>query len=404
MSKFRQLFHVDFSHNQLQKLYVLSVLWATAEGMMSFYFPIYLEQNVSSLVVVGIVLGMSSVSSLVVDFILGFLADVNGYRRFFQLTIVATLLITLILLLSPSLPLLILVSILWGAQFEFFLTYGTNLYTAKHSTKGKFGKAAGILYSMRNVGYFLGPLLADYLRSISHEAFVIVLFVIYASAAVYILRFIVIGKANRLQDRITHLSLATELKIVRKHFTAVMPIFLFGIGISLFEAGVVLFGSIYLDRTTSIPGLIIGLGTVASVVVPVMLSGAIPEKFVKYWVLVCGLIAFTSAMLLAGTAPTSIMLIPIFFGISAAVAIGYWLYNYYSLEFLATIRISDRDEILSLGGVLFSLAYILIGVLGGSVIEAVGFVTLLIVTSSLMLFLSLYYYLILRLRERSRHK
>jgi len=133
-------------------------LYSLVNGMVSFLLPVFLEETVSSLTIVGLILASSSVWNITTDFILGLTRLNPSYRRLTQL--VGMLLFTLFALIALHLHVvtLIIATTLWGIYTELF-TFASFDFVVKTSSEADRAGHFGLINNFRSMGFSLAPIM-----------------------------------------------------------------------------------------------------------------------------------------------------------------------------------------------------------------------------------------------------
>ncbi len=356
------------------RFFLMMFAWALAEGVLIFYIPLFVEAKIDNLALTGILLAIGPVSALLTDMLFGFVTEVSDHRKFFYLGIVMCLSIIPLLLWGMSvLPISILL-VLWGAEFEMFVNFGTPLYLAKNVSKEGFPRIASINYTLRNLGYFLGPLLADYLYLQLGRAEWLVFFLMacYLIVTSYAYLNLHVFNKVRYREHATKLSLYSEIRIIRKHFNKVVPFIIVGFGAAAFEAIFFVFGPIELSNMTNISGIIMSLIMLANVIVPPIIVPMLPKKYMKVFLF------FSSIFILCGTIAMSSVqnewvLAALIFTLFSLLASSYVASNALFLQALAKIKDNEEDEVASVNSIGPNLAYVLIAIFGGLLLKSSTF-------------------------------
>lgn len=372
MSTLLHQFRVTFSSRLLIRFFLIIFVWSVVEGMITFYMPLFVESQLSHMALVGLFLGINSFASLATDILFGFVSDLSDYRKFFYLGAISILAMVPLLLWGEGVWAVLALVVLWGAQFEMFLRFGSALFLAQNSPRGEYESLASSHFMIRHVGYFSGAILADYLR-ISSEVLVVAAIGILISINLgYMFIAFVKQPVIELAHRARNLSFLSELRVMRRHFKKVLPHIFLGFGVAGVEAIFLVFGPIEFSSLTGLGGLITGFGLFVYVLVPTLSVVLIRKLSAGYVVGVLGLLSFITASLYAlgldlwGIIGVT-MLILVFNAMLMVINDATFL------KMLSKIKQDDEEEVISINGLAPNLAYGAIAVAGGVIIEASGF-------------------------------
>lgn len=130
---------------------------------MSYYSPIYIEQNVKNGFLMGLVLSVSSLIGVISDFLLSRVSKERGFRIFFISAIIGAVLFPLSLLLFPPwVPILLFAMIVWGVYYE-LIGFSNFVFIKGNIPREKYPTAWGITETLKSSAYFVGPILAVFL-------------------------------------------------------------------------------------------------------------------------------------------------------------------------------------------------------------------------------------------------
>lgn len=370
MTRFREV----LAEASLVRFYMMIFFWALAEGILIFYIPLFVEAKIDNLALVGILLAINPLAAAITDTVFGFVTEVSDHRKFFYLGIVMCLALLPMFLWGTTVWPISVMLILWGAEFEMFVNFGTPLFLVKHTPKESFSKAASFNYTIRNLGYLLGPLVADYLfLQLGQEVWLVALLaILYIIVVCYIyINFHMFG-SKHYSAKAGKLSLYSELSIIKKHFRKVIPFVIIGFGAAAFEAIFFVFGSIELAKMTSIAGVIMSLIMLANVVIPPILVPIIPKSWLKGFLVVSCLLIGVGTFSMSYIANEWILAM-LLFVLFSLLASSYVAVDSLFLKALSRIKNSEEDEITSVNSLGPNVAYIFVAFFGGSLLQTSSF-------------------------------
>ena len=136
-----------------------------ADAVVSFWAPNLLQDAFQSSIVMGLVMGFSSIVGFVMDLVFPSLLRNITVRRMVLLAILTSLVTMLALFgasLKPVLFIFLLAMALWGVYYEFEAFACQQFVADSVPVKARSG-AWGIIGVFKNLAYFLGPLVAAWL-------------------------------------------------------------------------------------------------------------------------------------------------------------------------------------------------------------------------------------------------
>lgn len=134
-----------------------------ADAILSFWVPTYVE-GVYGPVLMGMILGFSSIIGLAADLIFPQILRGTTVKRLLFLGIVASLVFSLLLLnaaIAPIIAILLLAMAVWGIYYE-FLGFAEQQFVADSTPLKLHSSVWGVLNVIRSVAYFLGPIVAGF--------------------------------------------------------------------------------------------------------------------------------------------------------------------------------------------------------------------------------------------------
>ncbi len=371
----------QMKHRRLAGFGPILLVWSMAEGMLIFYLPLFIESQFNSLALVGMFLGINAVASLIADVFFGFFAEVNDFRKFFYWSLVLEVVVALVLLFGSGwLPVLLLV-LSWGTRYELFLRFGTTIFLAKTSPVKELGVANAIYLGIRGFGFFLGPIIGDYLYNANPDYVGYAFLVMLAVNAIW--SFLLFTSMKLHPRKIPYSSPLEEWKILKPNLGKLIPFASLSFGLASVESIFYIFGALEFARQTDVPGLVLSLGLFMLIVMPYLTSYLLLHQHKFKRIIRVFVMVITAAILTYILVETTIgfpstfalmLLVAIIFG---AIGVLWELNDEMFLRFLARLKKSDEDEIVSTNGVLINLGYIVVGLIGGVVYEGFGFAAVL---------------------------
>lgn len=347
-----------------------------ADSIMSYTTPSFLEENLSSTALMGIVFATSSLVGFLVDFLLGELFNGKSYRFFLKWSLVLAFGFPLGFILFPSnIPTFLLGLAIWGVYYE-FISFSNTQYIVEKTDRNSHEVAWGIMYFFRAVALTFGPIIAAALITISYN-------VTFASAIIFLiiaLLFYVLDPEKNTRKNQTRSTEALNVNILReikvwKIFTKrLWLLLLFCFGIVFIDAGFWSIGTIFAEQiyeqTGGIPGLIVVLYNL-----PMFFMGFFSKRLAipfgkKKAAFITALIGSVFLVLLGYT--TDLSLINLFVFIFACFfAVAYPEIRGVFVDFDSRIN-KSRNSLIGLESGIYSLGYIVGPIICGFLADSYG--------------------------------
>jgi MFS family permease len=165
---FRPWKYFNLKNRYIHRFAILVFLYAIANGMISFILPVFLQEKLNSLTLVGIILASSSIWNILTDLTIGFLKKPPNYLRLMQLVGLSIFLAFLGIWLVDEVWMYVLVVALWGILTEMFAfsNFGFVINSSKEKERaGNFGILANFLY----LGYSIAPVIVGAVIIVSRD-------------------------------------------------------------------------------------------------------------------------------------------------------------------------------------------------------------------------------------------
>ena len=160
---FYRAWHGRGSYRDLTSLSLVTFLFGIIYGLFSFYLPIFAEDAVKNVALVGILLAVVEIMGIIVDLPLGAFADRYGRRRTIFLGAILLGLAALFFQFSTaSLIFLVLALAFYGVVVELVLI-PEDAEMMAISPRRKSGKFFGFYEAWHNFGYAVGPFIGGFL-------------------------------------------------------------------------------------------------------------------------------------------------------------------------------------------------------------------------------------------------
>lgn len=214
-----------------------------ADSILSYIFPIIVEQKLNSNLLMGIVISASSLIGVVCDLAFPQLLKEKTWR--FQLIsgIIIALFFPILLHLSglvAALALFLLASMLWGVYYELLLFAQQEFIVTEEKTKS-YSRDWGIVFGATQLTWIMGPIIGSLLLQQIDLARTTIVLVLQALALVF--TFVLIfftpyhHKVKKTESKIKiAFDLFRELGYWRVLSRAILPVLIMGIMVEIIEA------------------------------------------------------------------------------------------------------------------------------------------------------------------------
>jgi len=164
--------HTSFLTKQLgsKKLFhyilIITMIFFT-DAVLSFWLPTYLQNTFSSALIMGLIIGFSSVVGLITDFLFPQIFPDLKEKAALKFTLFFQTVFTGFLFLSLQFPywwIFILAVSAWGLYFE-FVSFANKIYVANHVPKKLYTNVWAEIDFGKSFAYLIGPLIASILLS-----------------------------------------------------------------------------------------------------------------------------------------------------------------------------------------------------------------------------------------------
>jgi MFS family permease len=153
-----------------KRLMTYASIWfivCLADSMLSYFSPVYIESRVNNTLVMGLIMGSSSLIGLMSDIFLGEWFAGKSYTFFFKWALIVFIIFPLSYLLLPPVPLLFIIPMaIWGIAYELGLFTDFHfIHEALDHPHHSIGWST--LKTFYASAYLIGPLVAGVLLELS---------------------------------------------------------------------------------------------------------------------------------------------------------------------------------------------------------------------------------------------
>ncbi|MEO6728440.1 MAG: MFS transporter [Candidatus Dojkabacteria bacterium] len=136
-----------------------------ADSIMSYYFPLVVENNINSNTIVGIVMALSSMVGLACDLIFPQLFQKKTWKFLLVAGIIVSITFPIVVNLGiafASISVFLLASIMWGIYYE-FLSFSQQSFVISTESRDSFSKDWGLVSIITGLGSLVGPIVGSLL-------------------------------------------------------------------------------------------------------------------------------------------------------------------------------------------------------------------------------------------------
>jgi MFS family permease len=146
-------------HKPLYVLSIMTMFWAIFEGIISYIIPLIIVENGHSMTVMGLIIGSSSVSGAIFDFLICRYFKNTNFRRIFLIMFIMCFLLLLFILSAKTIMAFLLLTTIWGLAFD-LNNVGNFDFVGRFTQKNEHSSSFGVLRVFQSLGYVFAPLLA----------------------------------------------------------------------------------------------------------------------------------------------------------------------------------------------------------------------------------------------------
>jgi MFS family permease len=346
----------------------------TADGVLSYWAPNFIQESLSRPLLMGLVMASSSVAGLVLDFVFPQLLRGVGLKTLIGMLLVASMGFALTMLASTWLPIVgifLVAMVIWGLYYELII-FADQQYVASSITRERRSSAWGIISVFKSLAYVSGPIIAGWALAHGDRAVILVSMGLTTVAALLFM-FMRFRENPELKLPHQHINLFSEFSHWRVLITHVWPILLLSITMGVVDATFWTTGTVWSEKLAVIHGL--GGLFVSAYMLPSLFVGLIvakigiykhKKKIAEYMLL------FSNLVLVGIGLSTEIWWQLLVVLVSSTLAgFAYPLVDAVYTDIVARMG-RERKHLIGLAGSTFSLAYIVGPVLAGYIAGMVG--------------------------------
>lgn len=356
-------------------------IFRLSDSILSYIFPIVLEDHLNSNFLIGGIMALSSLVGLICDFILPQIFPNKSWRFLLIAGIVVSLLFPILLALGDIFGLLsmfVLAVIIWGIYYEFEL-FAEQHFVVSEFKKDDYSRTWGIMSIMLDVTSIIAPIVGSILLILGTFYYSSVTFTMNILALIFT---ILLLTTNPQTTKVTYkskvkeyISFFKELKYWKTISKKIVPLLVMAFLLELVSATFWVFGGLFGKELISIPGLDWGVLVIS--LIPTLIGSVIVsklniqrrKKLLSQLSLLAGGLVLTPFFLLEGNVPLVLIII---FAASFLLSFS-WPLNDAVYSDLQKRLEEHGVHLMGLSNAGYSLAYIIAPLLMGLVFDLFGF-------------------------------
>lgn len=143
----------------LYLFFLVLFFYTIFDGILSFVFPLAIQQNGYSKTMIGIIIGGSSVAGGIFDFIISRYIRNTHFRRIYILMFIICFLAPAVLWAAKPVWIFLIASGLWGMYYDLY-HFGRFDFLSRATTSDGHSGSFGLSYIFTSLGYMIAPILA----------------------------------------------------------------------------------------------------------------------------------------------------------------------------------------------------------------------------------------------------
>lgn len=148
-------------------IFVFSIFFFSLfDFILSYITPIIMEQQGISVGMIGLIIGSSSVTGAIFDFIFCKIFKNTNFRRIFMIMFAISAFYPLLLMKASTVWMFLIAMAVWGIYFDLY-SFGVFNYIGKYVRKQDHSSSFGVIQISRAAADFLAPIIAGFLVSAS---------------------------------------------------------------------------------------------------------------------------------------------------------------------------------------------------------------------------------------------
>jgi len=236
----RHIKNYGFKNKPFYLFSLVILLYSIADGMVSFFLPVFVKRIVPSMALVGLILASSSIWNIVADLFLGFKKKIWHYKKLVTVSFLLLLLLIIINFLPKSLIgqlkliTLFLLMMFWGFYYE-SMSWGTSDFIVGMIDQKEQASSFGLIQVVTALGYTIGPVIAGSMILFSNNLTLIITgFFALMGFFLFLSKGLSKFSLTKVGDRKRILSIRTEFKLWKLIGVKILPLLLVSLSLGLY--------------------------------------------------------------------------------------------------------------------------------------------------------------------------
>ncbi|MFH1238279.1 MAG: MFS transporter [archaeon] len=185
-----------FHFNRITKLAIVGLLGSLSFAYINTIWAVYLDSFISNTIIIGFFSAFLTVIGFLSCFLLVPIIEKHNKAKLFSLSLFLFIIAYLLFSFNKNIYLMILISILVTLLYS-LRTISFGILIKDNSSEKKLSKNEGIIYTLMNISWVLGPLIAGYVATWFGIRNVFILAAIFISISLLFFKFAKINSKKR---------------------------------------------------------------------------------------------------------------------------------------------------------------------------------------------------------------
>ncbi|MFA6410141.1 MAG: MFS transporter [Candidatus Buchananbacteria bacterium] len=197
---FRFIKDYSFKNQPLYLVCLMMLFWSIFDGIMSYVSPLIITSDGLSKTMMGIIIGTSSISGAIFDFLVCRIFKNTYYKRFFMFMFAVCLVYPLILFHAKTIFIYLIAMSLWGIYYD-FKNIGNFDYISRYTGKDAHSQSFGLLQFFISIGYLIAPIMVGFIlvENVTWKPFALAYIFLIVSITFFLV-LILINKKNGIKE------------------------------------------------------------------------------------------------------------------------------------------------------------------------------------------------------------
>lgn len=356
-------------------------LFRLFDSVLSYIFPIILEEHVSSNLIIGVIMALSSLIGLICDFLLPQILHNKSWRFFLIVGVVTALTFPIAVLLGDIFGLIsifVIAVVIWGVYYEFLLFSEQN-YVVSEFEKEEYSRIWGVIGIIIDAVGIVAPILGSLILvfgNYSYSFISIFIQIIALFFALLLLKKDPHMREERAKSKVReYVSFLKEFRYWKELTKKIVPLLVMAFLLELISATFWVFGGLFGRELIGVPGLdwvVLVVSIVPTLIGSIIISKSGIQRRKKFYSqvsLLLGGLALVPFVFLNGNVTLSLLTI----FLSSFLLSFSWPLNDAVYSDLQKRLDTKGIHLMGLSNAGYSVAYIIAPILMGFLSDLVGF-------------------------------